>query len=374
MVDTVGSATPILDGAAWSEYCRTLERAGSIIIERSEREQLDRAEGLRYLSRMTRCGLERYVEFGDPLAPVLYRPVHETQKFGVDNPDSYYQMAALRGDCEYRIRGQRGTIHYLSLGTYYGDYGRPGRSGCGGLLEASQLQIDADGCFTLHLSQQEKPGNWLRMDPETTALIVRQNYLDRKNEEIAKLSIELVGQPSAPPPLDPANFAGALHSAGNFVVGTLEIFLKWAERWAKHPNELREHDVDVKQAAHGDPNIFFYMGYWTLGDDEALLIQADPPDCDYWNFQLCNHWLESLDYRYYRVAVNKHDAKYAQDGSFTLVISHQDPGVGNWIDTVGHRHGGMGLRWVKAAHHPKPRTRVVSLKSLIEEGLPGRIG
>ena len=361
----------VLDGQAWTDFCRSLERAGSVILENSAQDPLERAEGLRYLSRMTRLGLERYVEYADPLAPVLYRPVHETQKYGVDNPDSYYEWAALRGDCEYRIRGHRGSVHYLGIGTYYGDYGREGRSGCGGYLEADELEIREDGSFEIHLSQHSQPGNWLPMDPETTALIVRQNYLDRENEEIARLSIEILDRAEAPPPLEAADFAQALQSAGAHVQGTIEIFLQWAQRWAEHPNELREHDVDVKQAAHGDPNIFFYMGYWQLAEGEALLVHADPPHCDYWNFELCNHWLESLDYRYQRVALNKHEAEYEKDGSFTLVISEEDPGVPNWIRTAGHRRGGMGLRWVKAESHPQPRTRVVSLQELREKGLPG---
>ncbi|MFP6640576.1 MAG: DUF1214 domain-containing protein [Myxococcota bacterium] len=373
MAHSTDPIASVLDGNAWTDFCQALERAGSVILEHSERDPLERAEGLRYLSRMTRLGLERYVEYADPLAPVLYRPVHETQKYGVDNPDSYYEWAALRGDCEYLIRGHRGTVHYLGLGTYYGDYGREGRSGCGGYLEADELEIDADGRFEIRLSQNEQPGNWLPMDPETSALIVRQNYLDRDNEEVAKLSIEVLDRQAAPPPLDASDFAEALRSAGSHVMGTLEIFLQWGERWAQHPNELREHDVDVKQAAHGDPNIFFYMGYWTLEDDEALIVQADPPDCDYWNFELCNHWLESLDYRYQRVAINKHEAQYEEDGSFTLVIAQRDPGLPNWISTAGHRRGGMGLRWVKADAHPAPRTRVVPLAELVEKGLPGRL-
>ena len=123
-------------------------------------------------------------------------------------------------------------------------------------------------------------------------------------------------------------------------------------------------DPAVTAGAHGDPNIYFYMGYWELSPEEALIVEAEPPECEYWNFQLNNHWMESLDYRYHPVHLNKHTARMRTDGSVRLVICQGDPGVANWIDTAGHARGTMGLRWIKARSHPRPRTRVVKRADL----------
>ena len=89
-----------------------------------------------------------------------------------------------------------------------------------------------------------------------------------------------------------------------------------------------------------------------------------PPRCDYWNFQLGNIWAESLDYRFRRVHTNSHTTALREDGSFELVVAHQDPGHPNWIDTAGHDHGTMCVRWVRADHHPEPRCRVAKLSEL----------
>jgi hypothetical protein len=111
----------VLDGRAWSDFCRSLERAGDVILrDASPHDAFERAEGFRYLSRLTRVALESFVEFADPAFPVLRRPAHETVKIGADNPDNYYESAAISGEFEYRIRGQRGTIHYLGIGSYAG--------------------------------------------------------------------------------------------------------------------------------------------------------------------------------------------------------------------------------------------------------------
>jgi len=46
------------------------------------------------------------------------------------------------------------------------------------------------------------------------------------------------------------------------------------------------------------------------------------------------------------------------------VVAHEDPGHPNWLNTCGHRQGGMCWRWIRASEHPQPRTRVVKLESL----------
>jgi hypothetical protein len=72
----------------------------------------------------------------------------------------------------------------------------------------------------------------------------------------------------------------------------------------------------------------------------------------------------SYEYRYGRVSLNRKQMRLGEDGSYRIVIAHRDPGVPNWLDTAGHDRGTMGLRWVKAAHHPRPRTRVLPLDAL----------
>jgi len=153
-------------------------------------------------------------------------------------------------------------------------------------------------------------------------------------------------------------------AAARFVHGTARLFASWANDFEKHVNQLPRFDPDRAVEAGGDPNIAYYHSYWRLAPDEVLLVSATPPECDYWNFQLANHWLESLDYRWSRIHVNKHTAVYEPDGSVRVAIAHRDPGLPNWLDTCGHAQGTMCLRWVRAKEHPEPRTRVVRLAEL----------
>ena len=349
----------VLRGETWADFCDALKRAGDVILrDGSPRDPFDRAEGYRYLSRLTRVALESFLEFADPEAPVLRRPAHETVKIGADNPDNHYQSAAISGELEYRITGRRNTVHYLGIGTYAGRYGSKARSGQTGYIEAAELEIEADGSFEIHVGCEPRPGNWLPMEPDTTSLIVRQTFEDRADESVADLRIERVGG-GAPAPLTPAFLDAGLANAASYVDGTASLFAGWAEGFAEHINELRLLDPEVARAAHGDPNIAYYHGYWELDPGACLVIETTPPRCDYWNFQLNNHWMESLDYRYHRIALNHHEAVARPDGSVRIVVAHEDPGDPNWIETASHRRGTMLLRWVGADEHPQPHCRVV---------------
>ena len=94
-------------------------------------------------------------------------------------------------------------------------------------------------------------------------------------------------------------------------------------------------------------------------------IEVTPPACDYWNLQLGNIWAESLDYHTRPTHVNSGQAAYEDDGSVRIIVAHENPGQGNWLDTAGHHHGTMGVRWVRAQEHPQPATRVVKLADLL---------
>ena len=349
-----------MDGRSWEAFCDTLKSAGQTILgEETPDDPLDRAEGFRYLSRLTRAALETFVEYADPAAPALNRPVHETAKIGADNPDNHYMRAAVSSAHEYRIVGKRGTVNYLGFGAQSPGVASSGDSEQAGYVEARDLEIGADGSFVLHVSKEPRPGNWLPMAEDTESVIVRQTFQDREGEVPADLRIERVDGDGRPEPFTPEQLDAGLTAAAGLVKSCAALFAGWTHGFKQHANELPLFDAAVSLGAGGDPNITYYHSYWELGEDECLVIEADPPECESWNFQLDNYWMESLDYRFHRIHVNKHTASYEPDGSVRIVVSHRDPGVPNWIETTGHRRGTMCFRWIRAKETPQPRTRVV---------------
>jgi len=357
----------VRSGQSWREFCDRLKAAGDpIFADAAPGDALSRAEGTRYLSRLLRAALETFVEFADPMAPVLRRAVHETVKMGADNPDNWYENAPLHGDYEYRLHGSRGTVPYLSIATQVGHYGQGGGMPPAGFLEAKDLVIGSDGRIEIVLSRERRPGNWLPIATGYGTLIIRQTFGDRRRETRAELVLERLGGPASPHPLTAAAIDAGLASAGSLVGACAMIFPGWADGFRSHRNLLPRFDPDLSRMFGGDPNIAYYHSYWELGADEALVIETPVPDCDYWNFQLNNYWMESLDYRYHRISINGSSAKLRPDGSVRVVVAHRDPGGGveNWLDTAGHAFGTMCWRWVRAKDNPEPATRVVRVSDL----------
>ena len=356
-------------GQTWDEFCDALKRAGAQILRpEAPADAMTRAEGWRYLTRLLRIGLEMHLEFADPDFPGFFAPSHETGKIGADNPDNLYLMGRINGRNEYVIRGERGSVPYLSFGSQKGGYETNGRMEQTGFLDAAQLQLDAEGHFEIVLSAEPQSGNWLRIEPDSNAVIVRQTFLDRKQERPARLTIERRGGDAKPEPLSAAKLQQGLGNAARFVEGTATLFANWAQGYLAHPNQLPPADQALCQRVGGDPNIFYYHSYWELKPDEALVVHVKSiPDCRFWNLQVSNWWMESLDYRYHRISLNKHTAKADADGGVTIVIAHQDPGRANWLETTGHDRGTLCFRWVGASEHIHPTTRVVKQSALARE-------
>ena len=361
-MSTNDNLSKVITAAAWDSFCEGLKAAGKTILRpETPATELDRAEGLRYLSRLTRVSLEMMLECADPDFPVFYQASNTTIKIGADNPDNIYFNATVQGDREYRLRGTRGTVPFLSFATKANRYAIDGTMASTGELDAAQLEVDDDGSFEIIASQTPHKGNWLPMAADSSMLLVRNTFLDRAHEVAATMTIERIGAPPKPDALSADKLVRSLESAAGFVRGTAHMFANWSERFQTKPNSLDHLDQEICTRAGGDPNIYYLHGYWEIQKDQALVIDVTPPDCELWNFQLNNYWMESLDYRYARICVNKHTVHLSTDGSMRIVLAHENRGFHNWLDLDSHLSGTMLLRWTGALAHPVPVCRLLPL-------------
>jgi hypothetical protein len=352
--------------ATWDAFCETLKAAGQELSHSHvPTDEQSQAEGLRYLSRMARAALEWYVEFNDAAFPVLYQPAHETIKLGADNPNNIYQKAVIDGRFDYRLTGKRGSIDYISFATSKGSYAENFKQIETGFIDSNTLSVDSDGYFDLVLSTHEQPGNWLPMDRDSESLLIRQTFLDRTLETAADIQIHRLDTTAVPLPLSKEKISADFEKAMAFYRNTIGLFSKWSQEIRENPNTLLLWDQAFCQAVGGDPNIIYYHGHFRLSAHEVMVITLPQvPECQTWNLQVDNYWMESLDYRYHKIAINRHTAHKNPDGSVDIHMARHDTGHANWLSTGGHIEGTLCFRWVGCNAPIDPTCRVVNRADL----------
>ncbi len=236
------STQKVVDGTAWSEFCDLLKDAGQIILaDGNPDDPLDRAEGFRMLTRLLRGALESKLEHGRPTQPELICTCHETIKIVGENPDNHYLGSSLDGTYDYRVWGRRGDAKWISFNLFSGAGFGGGGPGTGATLHEEQMHIEPDGTFEVIISQREHPGNWLRSEPETRSLALRQTFLDKRHQQHAELHIERIDERAgtAPEPLTPEELYHSLIYAGLYVHGR-----------GPHRRRVGDPSVAVAQPVH----------------------------------------------------------------------------------------------------------------------------
>jgi hypothetical protein len=349
----------------WDTFCENLKEVGSIIESESSLSETDQAEGYRYLLRLMRLSLEMNLEHSNPSSPSFYNLSHETAKIGADNPDNIYLNANIDGKQSYEVYGNIGESDYLSFGLKENRYSKDGTMISLGEIDMRDMSVDSSGNFSLYVGGESDSKNFLPLPENANMLIVRQTYKNRISQTHAKINIKTTSSTPTPDLLTLVKLENQLHQTLAFVRGTASTFIKWVHEFKNnHKNQLPMGDQAFFQAAGGDPKICYLHGYYDFDKSEYMEITTDIPDCEYWNFQLENYWMESLDYRHYPIHINESSATFNNDGTLTINISHLPMNIKNNLITEGRNNGAMLLRWIGASSYPIPNVEIKKINSL----------
>ena len=356
MASYLGTADPadrsLLPGAAWDGFLARLAEAGRLVTDgAAPAVAVDRASAFRGLLQLLYFGMERTLGSADPARPVFSRPwPGHLFDYGAGNPDAVYRTASLRDDVTYRISGTLGNAAFMSFEFF------DGATQAGSLL-AADLGPDPDGRFELLLGPREGDGHWLEIVPGSSYLLSREFFSDWAAAEPSVLRIECLDEPTGPwPVLSADRVRKELEALGTWLVEAVRVFAgAQARGLAQFANQWDPH---VSRPASDLPAI--YHAYWDLPPGQCLLIETPAPAAGYWGIQLANSLWNTLDYANRQTSLNRAQAHVDPDGMFRAVIAHTDPGVANWLDTLGHQQGSVHLRVLRSAipgvpARPRPR-------------------
>ena len=358
------AAHSIVSSAGWKALVDTLHEAAERVVFSDQKvdSPLLRAEGLRYLCRLFTIGAMTRVEVSDPAYPHFVRMEGPWLSWGYPDPSYDYLYAPVHPDYEYRIHGHRGTAYMLNVETFQGSFGhveslRPfsarthfaSGASVRAMPRTDDLAIGSDGEVEIILGAHKQGGNWVPLPAAPAFVLVRIGYYDWDTEQAPDLFIERLGARYPAPPPDINDLGSRLELLEDWLESVPAGMQQWvAHQCAGPPNTVDFPPLslgpDDFQHQQGKIGQYYARGHFACGPDEAVILETEVPPGPYWMYQLLSPFFEALDWSQRQVSINGHQAVLDDDGLFRAVIAHRDPGVPNWLDTVGHTAGLIGGR------------------------------
>jgi len=320
-------AQPLVDAIAEAE--RLVREAPFIECD------ADLLEGLQYLAGgIAAC---THIAFDyDRDHPFLQSGTGPFTKMGLDNPDTLYFGTRVRAGHEYVVTGRRGTTTDLSFQLLGGEYTDRNVPDSETAFDDRKLDIAADGSF-----------EW-RFTPVANAqLVIREVYNDWSAQRgcVAIARTDTAG--TAPPPLTAEIIEKRWAAAGKQLVQRVKTWLQFPQ-WF-YTNLPVNTMVAPRLTPGGLATQYSSAGHFDLSPEQALVITVPVSDAPYFGFQLGSLWYISLDYINHQTSLNGTQAQADPDGRIRIVVSEQNAGVTNWVETTGHRKGFLQFRWQRVS-------------------------
>ncbi|MGI9126538.1 MAG: hypothetical protein ACR2JM_17610 [Mycobacterium sp.] len=320
-------ARPFTDAVAEAE--RLVREAPHIETE------ADLLEGLQYLAGCV-AGCTHVAFDYDRDHPFLQSGTGPFTKMGLDNPDTLYFGTRVQAGREYVVTGTRGTTTDLSFQLLGGEYTDANVPDSETAFDDRKLDVGPDGGY-----------QW-RFTPAVNAqLVIREVYNDWAAQRgvVAIARTDTAG--TAPPPLTRELIEKRWATAGKQLVQRVKTWLQFPQ-WF-YMNIPVNTMVAPRLTPGGLATQYSSAGHFDLTPDQALVITLPVTDAPYLGFQLGSLWYVSLDYINHQTSLNGTQAQADPDGKIRIVVADQDPGVTNWVETLGHRKGFLQFRWQRVS-------------------------
>ena len=320
-------STPFLEAVAEAE--RLVREAPHIETE------ADLLEGLQYLAGGIAACTHLAFDY-DRDHPFLQSGTGPFTKMGLDNPDTLYFGTRVQAGNSYVVTGKRGTTTDLSFQLLGGEY------------TDSQVPDSETAFDDRKLTVAEDGGYEWRFTPATNAqLVIREVYNDWSAQRgvVAIARTDTAG--TAPPPLTKELIDKRWATAGKQLVQRIKTWLQFPQ-WF-YMNIPVNTMVAPRLTPGGLATQYSSAGHFELTPEQALVLTLPVTDAPYLGFQLGSMWYVSLDYINHQTSLNGTQAQADPDGKIRIVVSEQNPGVTNWVETLGHRKGFLQFRWQRVS-------------------------
>jgi hypothetical protein len=295
----------------------------------------DLLEGLQYLAGCIAACTHLAFDY-DRDHPFLQSGTGPFTKMGLDNPDTLYFGTRVHANHDYVVTGRRGTTTDLSFQLLGGEYTDDFVPASQAAFDDRELEIAADGSFEWRV-RPTSPGQ----------LVIREVYGDWSAQRGTLAISRLDTAGTAPPPLTRETIEKRYATAAKQLVQRVKTWLQFPQ-WFYLDIPVNTM-VPPRLTPGGLATQYSSVGHFDLPPDQAMVITIPVSDAPYLGFQLGSLWYISLDYINHQTSLNNTQAQADPDGKVRMVVSDQNPGVTNWVETLGHRRGFLQFRWQRVS-------------------------
>ncbi len=362
--------------AAYDEFIDTLREMEELVGD----SRLASAEGYRHIMHLLESALSHTFE-EMPAYPEFKRVGGTTVKMLGDNPDAVYYRTAIDARYPYRITGKMAGAKYFSISVHDG----PGRGfqpeRISRVITSDELDIATDGRFTLTIGPNADSGEHFEISAGAVELLIR--FYFEEPEYVAAdvwrhVPLEINNLDALPPPPAPTDdsIAESIRRMTRYFRGHIELLSgprgdKPMPAFVSEKPNVLPKPVKPGDMALANADAAYAQAPFILQDDQALIMRGKmPQEARTVSVVLWNAFLMSFDYRYRPASLNREQMQIAEDGSYTIVIAHQDRGHPNWLDTEGRNFGFIYWRFLL----PKGDVPAINTEVVAFDELKSRLG
>ncbi|KAL4399614.1 hypothetical protein ACI68E_003995 [Malassezia pachydermatis] len=332
---------------ARTQYTNALKKYG-MVMNKEMNEQLDQA-----MDELVFSSVQKAVN-GDPTDPKVYwtdtaaRP-HDWfglsvpgGRYSYDNPDCIYRIVPIDGKYSYKLKGRR-----FGNGTADSSFSlisNPNSQNTVSAIYGRNLEVNDDGSYEITISNKDsKSPNHIKSNFMAKQLFIRHNIGNWEKETPDELTVEVEGNPK---PFFPRTNASIIWDAGEnlkesaffYGYGALDF-----KTLSQPRNNLLPPSISTTLGTLTSQAFSFTS--FKLQDDEALVITLTTGKATYWVLPITTGGLLTVDPEHNIVSFNNYQSMQNNNGSYTFVISAQDPKIYNWLNITGVPQGTIMGRW-----------------------------
>jgi len=208
-------------------------------------------------------------------------------------------------------------------------------------FSSNNIKVDSKGNFDFIMSSKKpERGQWFKLEKGATVVLIREFFSDYKTQNesaifhLKKIRFKDTGT-TVPSADQAAERLSSVAQALKYFEFCLSLPLTTMP--ASEDNRMRELHF---QSQGEQLNQRYLTTRFNIKPGEALIGEwVLPKQCDYWNMTLYTDFWQTLNSFNRQVTLNHAIAHADKDGVVRFVISHEDPGVANWLDVDGYSQG-----------------------------------